>query len=201
MSNALNRDPKNVIAWFDDFNDENDKVNRFRFLSNFYVGAPIIIDGLEFQTGEHAFQAYKAQNYTDFEIVGTATSPGAAKALGRRIPLREDWEAVKYDVMALVVRSKFTLDREEGDLLLNTGDALLVEGTYWGDQVWGVALQRDSGQSPRNPALMSHGRNWLGTLLMARRAELRAMEQVGDDALEPLIVQSNLQFVTPVLGW
>jgi predicted NAD-dependent protein-ADP-ribosyltransferase YbiA (DUF1768 family) len=61
-----------------------------------------------------------------------------------------------------VLARKFHPAREEAQMLLDTGDAQLVEGTYWHDQVWGVDITTGI------------GRNWLGTLLMARRAELRA---------------------------
>lgn len=162
-----------VIAWFDDFDGD----HPYRALSNFYVGEPLRIPHLDkihtFATGEHAFAAMKARKQVEYEMIRDARSPGQAKALGRRCALRPDWEIVKYDAMLAVVRSKFTLEREEGDILLNTGDALLVEGTYWDDMVWGVALFED-----RNP-LMAPGRNWLGTMLMARRAELKAESYFG----------------------
>lgn len=129
---------------------------------------------VEFPTGEHAFAAMKAWNtdWLAFARMATAPTPGAVKAIGRSCKLREDWEVVKLDVMAATVRAKFTLDREEGQRLLETGDALLIEGTFWGDDVWGVDLKgRD--------ATTSWGSNWLGTLLMARRAELRAQSLFG----------------------
>lgn len=158
---VLNRSPEFLINWFDDFGTPD---NDFRFLSNFYIGEPIVYAGDEYMTGEHLFQAMKAITERDEEKVRKAKSPGEAKKLGRRLQLRPDWEEVKYDVMAIVVRHKFARDRAEAKMLLDTGDALLMEGTFWGDQVWGIDLSL-----PTWP-----GRNWLGTLLMARRAELRA---------------------------
>lgn len=169
---AMNNDGR--IVWFDDF--ETEPVNRYRFLSNFYIGQPIVMpSGTDFATGEHAFQAYKAAAFEDFERVRDAVLPGAAKSTGRRIQLRSDWEAVKYDVMAAVIRAKFDEGRDEATMLLETGDALLVEGTWWHDRVWGVDLS--TGGTGREHTAM--GRNWLGTLLMARRAELRAEREFG----------------------
>lgn len=156
-----NEYPEHLINWFDDFGTPD---NHYRFLSNFYIGRPIMTPYGDMMTGEHFFQACKAITGDDFRRVQRTRSPGDSKSLGRRIQLREDWEAVKYDVMAVVIRSKFSVGREEADLLVETGNALLVEGTFWGDQVWGVDLKK-----PGWP-----GRNWLGTLLMARRAELVA---------------------------
>lgn len=157
----LNEHPKWLINWFDDFGSPD---NRYRFLSNFYIGEPITYAGDDYMTGEHLFQAMKAITDRDEQRIINAKSPGEAKRLGRTIMLRPDWEEVKYDVMAIVVRHKFARDRREAAMLLDTGDALLMEGTFWGDTVWGVDLNL-----PDWP-----GRNWLGTLLMARRAELRA---------------------------
>lgn len=160
------------IAWFDDF----DGYHPYRALSNFYIGEPIRvpkIDDVPFMTGEHLFAALKARLPHQYEQIRDAKSPGHAKALGRTCSLRPDWELVKYDAMMLVLRNKFTLQREEGDILLSTGDALLIEGTAWDDHVWGVMLRE--GRSP----LDSPGRNWLGSMLMTRRAELKAEMRFG----------------------
>lgn len=43
---------------------------------------------------------------------------------------REDWDSVKDDVMEKAVRAKFLQHRELADMLLNTGDAELVEHTH-----------------------------------------------------------------------
>jgi ribA/ribD-fused uncharacterized protein len=155
-----------LVAWFDDFDGD----HPYTALSNFYVGEPFYMPVVDewYTTGEHAYQAAKAVSPTQERQIMRAVDPGEAKALGNQCRLRPNWEAVKYDVMMAVLRAKFTLDREEGDILLETGDALLIEGTYWGDTVWGVSLGSDA-----NP-VYAPGRNWLGTMLMARRAELRA---------------------------
>jgi len=160
-----------LIAWFDDFEGP----NNYAFLSNFYVGSPLYIHVLddEFMTGEHAFAAMKTVRPGDYQRIRNAEDPHAAKYHGRTCELRPDWEQVKYDAMLTVIRSKFTLERAEGQMLLATADALLVEGTHWADDVWGVALRRN-GLSPATP-----GRNWLGTMLMARRAELKAEAYFG----------------------
>lgn len=161
-----NENPSILIDWFDDFEGE----NKYRFLSNFYVGEPIDMqdgNGPIYRTGEHAFQAYKASDRKGWRTVVEAKDPGRAKARGRRLTLRDDWESVKYDVMSAVLAAKFAPDRPEAVLLVMTGDALLVEGTHWGDRVWGVAVPKGSIRQPT-------GRNWLGRLLMAQRAILRA---------------------------
>lgn len=157
----------NLIINFDDFEGPNE----YNFLSNFYRGNSIVVFGRSWRTGEHAFAGMKAKGTYDRGMIRRAVSPGAAKSLGRAVKLRSDWEEIKYDVMMTILRNKFTLNRAEGRKLLLTGNAMLVEGTRWGDEVWGV-----NGVTTYSP-----GRNWLGTLLMARRAELVAITNGADD--------------------
>ncbi|MGL5909528.1 MAG: NADAR family protein, partial [Phycicoccus sp.] len=106
-------------------------------------------------------QAAKAVDVHLALRVLAAPTPGAAKRLARAIPLRPDWEAEKLGVMRAALRLKFPVYRTTlTDALLATGDALLVEGNTWGDQFRGVVA--------------GAGQNWLGHLLMARRAEVRS---------------------------
>lgn len=156
-----NEDPTRLINWFDDF----DGPNQFAFLSNFFMGSKIDMGdgyGPVYLTGEHAFQAYKARTVADWKKVVKANEPGRAKHYGRKLDLRPDWETVKYDVMRAVLAAKFTKDRYEGQRLIDTLDAYLVEGTMWNDRVWGINIDKHV------------GRNWLGELLMARRAHLHS---------------------------
>lgn len=159
-----------IIGWFDEFDGD----HPYRALSNFYEGEPfwmLAIDSeVPFKTGEHAFASMKTIKRSEYQTIRDARSPGQAKALGRKCMLRADWEEVKYDAMMAVLRAKFTLDRYEGNVLLQTKSALLIEGTYWGDRVWGIDLPDARHIYPFH----APGRNWLGTMLMARRAELRA---------------------------
>jgi ribA/ribD-fused uncharacterized protein len=171
-----------VIPYFDDFECDNE----YRFLSNFYVGEPIHFRQYVYATGEHMFQAFKARTRADHMKVIAQPTPAEAKGQGKHtLRLRPDWERIKYDVMRLVLACKFTPEREEGRLLLATGDALLVEGTTWGDRVWGVDLKAGRRSSAASSLMEGHwepgegwqvspGRNWLGSLLMARRAEVHA---------------------------
>lgn len=175
-----------VISCFDAFAGPNE----WAFLSNFYVGARLEYRTFSFMTGEHMFQAFKASSREDFVRLADAPSPAEAKANGKHyLRLRMDWERVKFDVMRLVLRTKFAHGREEAGLLLATGDALLIEGTTWGDRTWGVDLKAgrkraadegagglglDGPWEAGEPWELSPGRNWLGALLMVRRAELVA---------------------------
>lgn len=174
-----------VISYLDEFEGPNE----WAPLSNFWQGPPIQFQQFAFPTGEHFFQAMKARTRADFLRVLACPTPAEAKQQGKHmLRLRPDWERVKYDVMRLVLACKFRIGRDEAAVLLATGDALIVEGTTWGDQVWGVDLREGrkgrGGEArdgePFEPGecwQVSPGRNWLGALLMARRAELVAEQR------------------------
>jgi ribA/ribD-fused uncharacterized protein len=130
---------------------------------------PIDIDGMKWPTSEHFFQAQKFARPEEQELIRRESSPhGAAKrGRDRRTPLRPDWESVKDEVMRCALRAKFTQHDQLRQLLLETGDAVLIEHTsndsYWGDGGDGT------------------GRNRLGELLMAVRCELRAADKSSGD--------------------
>ena len=143
-----------VIDYFDDFEGPNEHA----FLSNVYASR-VQIGNFEFPTVEHYFQGMKPTSDKQRDAIRLASSPGKAKAMGRRCKLRPDWELVKVDVMLRGVRSKFGQHPDLADKLIATGDAMLVEGNTWGDRVWGC--------------VDGEGENLLGLILMLVRAELR----------------------------
>jgi ribA/ribD-fused uncharacterized protein len=141
----------------------------YAFLSNFYH-SPIVYEGLEYPTVEHAFQAAKTLKVSERESIAALPTPGAAKRAGRQVALRKDWEEVKIDVMRECLKEKFK-DPVLFASLVATGDEELIEGNYWHDNFWGVcSCERSNGQ----------GLNQLGKLLMELRAELRlrALDQL-----------------------
>jgi hypothetical protein len=129
--------------------------------SNF-ASYPVALDGETWPTSEHYFQAQKFPDAGYRAAIRAARSPKIAARLGRsrEHPIRADWEAVKEDVTRRVLLAKFTQHPDLRDLLLSTGDALIVEHTdrdrYWGDGGDGA------------------GQNRLGMLLMEVREMLRA---------------------------
>lgn len=126
-----------------------------RFLSNFDK-VPISYEGITYPTSENAFQAAKSLN-PDIRKEFVNLTPGQAKKKGRHIDLRPDWETVKLQIMEDILRIKFTTPRYK-QLLLNTGDAVLIEGNTWNDTYWGVCN--------------GVGENHLGQLLMKIRNEI-----------------------------
>ena len=134
-------------------------------LSNFYA-APINFNDVVYPTNEHYFQAMKTDDLTQREAVRLCATPGDAKRAGRKVALKPGWDDRRHGIMRHGLELKFSHDQHPvlADWLLSTGDALLVEGNTWGDTHWGRCR--------------GIGANWLGHLLMARRAELRSGEAV-----------------------
>jgi N-glycosidase YbiA len=136
-----------AITWFED--------PPYEFLSNFYP-ATVRLDGVEYPTVEHAYQAAKTLNEAERRHVRSAPTPAEAKARGGQVTIRPDWNEVKVEVMRGLLRQKFS-DAALRDRLLRTAPRELVEGNTWGDQFWGVCEGK--------------GENWLGRLLMEIRDE------------------------------
>ena len=134
----------------------------YAFLSNFYEH-PIEMNGVTYKTAEHAFQAMKATTKADHDLIVNADTPGRAKRLGKKIQLRSDWEDIKYIIMQDILRVKFA-SPELGQMLLATGDATLIEGNDWHDNLWGNCT------CPKCADKV--GKNWLGNILMGVRQDL-----------------------------
>lgn len=132
-----------------------------KFLSNFYP-APVMLDGKEYSTVEHAYQAAKTLSIVRRVIIRGLAKPGDAKKYGKDLEIREDWEDVRLDIMKELVTCKFTEHVKLKEKLLATGNQELIEGNYWGDMFWGV--------------YKGQGKNNLGRILMRVREKLREMD-------------------------
>ena len=136
------------------------QTDAFSEFSNF---APygVALDDLWWPTAEHYFQAQKFESEKYRDRIRRASRPKDAKALGmtRALPLRADWEDVKDGLMHRVVGAKFRTHPALADLLLATGDRMIVENApmdaYWGCGPDGL------------------GQNKLGRILMQVRSEIR----------------------------
>jgi ribA/ribD-fused uncharacterized protein len=122
---------------------------------------PVELDGKLWPTTEHYFQAQKFTDATYQEAIRCQDSPMKAAKMGRDRcrPLRQDWEAIKDTVMHTAVTAKFLQHFRLRQLLLDTGDAIIVEHTT-NDRYWGDGGDRS-------------GLNRLGQILMQIRGELR----------------------------
>lgn len=121
---------------------------------------PITLEEKAWPTSEHYFQAKKFEGTDHEERVRLAKNPSEAARIGRdrSLPLRQDWEEAKDDIMRKAVLAKFTQHDELLEELIGTGDAVLIEHTA-NDAYWG-----DGGDGS--------GKNMLGKILMEVRTAL-----------------------------
>ncbi len=110
--------------------------NEFAFLSNFFP-SPVVFEGVEYPSTEHAYQAAKSTNPDIRLSIKNLKTPGQAKRRGQKVELRVDWEQVKIQVMEQLVTLKFQ-DPELKSMLLATQGCDLEEGNTWGDTFWGT---------------------------------------------------------------
>lgn len=144
-----------VISTFDGTN---------RFLSNFFP-VHFIWAGIQWKTAEHAYQAAKATGSDKDEWIDKiirCKTPGEAKRLGKKVPLRPKWDEIKIEMMRRIVRQKFVQNPSLLRKLISTGNTTLQEGNNWEDNFWGMC-------PPEN----KKGLNWLGKILMEIREEFK----------------------------
>ncbi|KKL91382.1 hypothetical protein LCGC14_1895220 [marine sediment metagenome] len=129
----------------------------YRFLSNF-CPAPVTLSGVTYPTVEHAFQAAKTTDVEERQQILACKTPGEAKRLGRTVHLDPNWDEYRQTFMIGLLRQKFSRPPFR-QLLLDTGDRVLIEGNAWRDTYWGVCN--------------GIGENHLGKLLMRVRDEIQ----------------------------
>lgn len=131
---------------------------KYRFLSNFWP-AKVFLDGFQYPTVEHAYQAAKTFDLKKREEIRNADKPGLAKRLGKKVSIRKDWEKIKISIMYNLVKQKFFNNSILKESLLSTGDEELIEGNTWNDTFWGICN--------------GVGQNNLGKILMKIRNEIK----------------------------
>ena len=126
---------------------------------------PMVFEGREFSTAEHAYQAGKARKEEVREWILSAPTPGLVAMAAHGLytwDVVSDWSQIKYDRMREVLRAKFVQHEDLRQVLLSTGSARIVEA---GRVV--NAVNRTWGE------VNGKGLNMLGVLLMELRSELR----------------------------
>lgn len=133
---------------------------QYYFLSNFYEDDLYFIqyDGLFYNNAEAAFQSAKLLDKVQRRQFCNLNASNA-KRFGRRVQLRPDWEQVKDNIMYEIIKSKFSI-KHLREMLLATGEAILIEGNTWNDTYWGMCRGK--------------GKNMLGKILMRVREELKS---------------------------
>lgn len=129
----------------------------YRWLSNFWP-SPVTLDGVEYSTVEHAYQAAKSLDPTYRTKIANAITPTKAKTLGKKANLRPDWDVIKIPIMSDLIRQKFEYPMLRASLKA-TCKIDLIEGNWWGDTFWGV--YRGKGTNYLCKILMTERAKWL----------------------------------------
>ncbi|WP_017316394.1 NADAR family protein [Mastigocladopsis repens] len=124
----------------------------------------IIMQGIYWSTVEHYYQAQKFVGSPDaliIPLIHNAETPEIAAALGRdpKRQVRLDWQEVKTQVMREAVLKKFLTHTDIREILLITGEQLIVENSPT-DYFWGCGTDKT-------------GQNHLGKILISVRDEIR----------------------------
>ncbi|MBD2182760.1 NADAR family protein [Planktothrix sp. FACHB-1355] len=119
------------------------------------------LDGFYWPTSEHYFQAQKFVGTPYADRIRLVKTPKDAAKMGRdrSFPLRPDWSQVKDDIMRRGVLRKFQTHTDIREVLISTGDELIVENSPI-DYYWGCGAD-------------GSGKNMLGKILMEVREILR----------------------------
>ena len=147
--------------------------NQYGFLSQHYK-SDFVVDNIKYNCTEQYMMAQKAKLFGDDEIyqkILTAKEPFEHKKLGRLVKnYKEDqWIANREQIVYTGNINKFSQNIKLKKLLLETGDAILVEASPY-DKIWGVGLKYTDPrlQDPKK----WNGLNLLGKILMKVREEL-----------------------------
>lgn len=145
------------------------------YLSNWY-SSQFVVDGVEFSSMEQYMMYRKAVCFHDArtaqEILGT-DDVARIKALGRLVTDYDDhmWNGVRQIEVYRGLVAKFEQNKELGERLAATGDALLAECAVK-DRVWGIGLSMHDPE--RLDPTAWRGQNLLGYALMEVRGRLGA---------------------------
>ena len=140
------------------------KSPEFGWLSNFSAHG-FTIDDVRWASVEHFYQARKYAGTEIADRIRKAESPLKARKIAqdRSLVPRNDWDAVKEDVMRQALEAKFTQNRRLWERLVATGDEELIHASE-SDLFWGK--NRDG-----------LGDNRLGVLLMEVRRALQGTKE------------------------
>lgn len=127
-------------------------------------------DGTLFNSAEQCYQYSKAlfENEDDLanEIL-MLTDAYDCKRLAGDLGTSDKWILKRDEVMATIIKEKFTQNDDMRDILLNTGNSNLFEATT--DQYWGIGSSLFSKTAHQETG---KGENKLGLMLTALRVEL-----------------------------
>ena len=127
-----------------------------------------------YPTAEHFMMAEKAELFGDNEIrekILNTSSPSSAKKLGRKVRKFDEgkWRKHRFDIVVTGNLAKFSQNEVLREVLLNTGEAVLVEASPR-DTIWGIGISKDQ-ENAKDPRKW-RGLNLLGFALMEVRKQL-----------------------------
>jgi predicted NAD-dependent protein-ADP-ribosyltransferase YbiA (DUF1768 family) len=128
----------------------------FEVLQNSFP-AQITVGDADYPTVTHAYWALSTSDDEQRTLIAEAETPHKAKELAESAPRRDTWSDARLPVMTGLLRAKFHQHPQLAEVLLSTGDAILVSNEVTYGAFW----------SPM-------GRHWMGRLLEIVRAELAA---------------------------
>lgn len=128
--------------------------------TNFYE-APFVVDGVIWKTSEHYYQAQKFLDPIFQDQVKSAASARDAfnTAQKHEAHVRPDWHDISLQIMAKAVYEKFSQNKYLADMLVMTGNKVLIEDAKANDSFYGAGGNYK-------------GHNYLGRILMIVRVML-----------------------------
>ncbi|KAF2428669.1 DUF1768-domain-containing protein, partial [Tothia fuscella] len=135
-------------------------------------------DTITFGCCEQYMMCCKALHFSDFEIASRimqTSSPKEQKELGSRVLGfdNDEWMKIATRVVEDGNYAKFTQESELREVLLGTGDRMLVEAAA-SDDTWGIGFNETNARRMWNEGKNEDwGKNCLGKALMAVRERIR----------------------------
>lgn len=131
--------------------------------TNFQEGYPIFLDGKNWPTTEHYYQAQKFSDTNIQEQIRNAKTAREVFDIGNNPAYkqfkRSNWNQISLKTMENAVRAKFNQHNKLKNILISTNDKILVENAGKNDTFYGAGAD-------------GYGENHLGRILMKIREEL-----------------------------
>lgn len=143
-------------------------------LSNFY-SSPFFYNGYHYNCGEQYLQHQKAKAFGDEVTAGkimTTENPQVQKSLGKQVVgfNKKEWTDAAPQLIQPGIAQKFAQNEKLKDVLLKTGDTILVECSA-SDHFWGIGLSMKDKQ--RADVNSWQGANHMGKILTEVRSSLQ----------------------------
>ena len=138
------------------------------------------LNGIKFNTNEQYMMYKKAMLFNDTVTANAilkSNNPKECKALGRKVSGFDNvwWQDNCIEIVFRGAHAKFSQNRKLYNMLMNTGDATLVEASPF-DKIWGIGLDEENAKKT-NPADWP-GTNWLGIVLTDLREHFLTEEEL-----------------------